>query len=161
MAKEAVVIKEAITPLEAEWMRRARNTCREFMTHDQRELSIDEQERWFKAIDRNLVKPYVVFCPLQGSSPPIGFGIIKLYQDQWWVTGGLFPKWRGKGYGRDLFGTLADIVNFKLMQTCWLDVFEDNIAAIRTYQKLGFVDVAASIDGMSTRATLTMKRELQ
>jgi GNAT superfamily N-acetyltransferase len=152
--QKLTVLYPAYTLNEAETMRQVRNTCREFMTGAQREITIEDQERWFKLIDRQWIKPYV-FCRL-APSMQIGFGLIRYDRKKWWLSGGLLPEWRDKGYGRHLFNGLANIVNMELSADCWLAVFKDNVRAIKTYQSIGFVDEGGY--GPPERPILTMYR---
>jgi len=136
---------------QAETMRRIRNTCRQFMTNDQREISADEQVRWFQSIlGSEVVLPFLYQPPHLAVA--LGYGLLRRIEDRWWVSGGLLPEHRGRGHGRALFGTLAARVH-GFGQTCWLEVLEGNAVARRTYESLGFVKESASAD----ESTFVMK----
>jgi ribosomal protein S18 acetylase RimI-like enzyme len=130
------VLHGAVTEDDAEGMRLVRNTCREWMTINQGEISSEQQKAWFAELDRSKTRPYVYIA--DGNTDAIvGYGLIRCMNERWWVSGGLLPNWRGQGYGKALFGALADLVNAQ-KQTCWLTVFQSNSAAVRTYAALGF-----------------------
>ena len=76
------------------------------------------------------------------TSEVIGFGLIKLEAEQTvaYVTGGLMPDYRGKGIGKLLFMSMLSSIPTRT-KVIKLDVFKDNISAIKTYHKLGFETV--------------------
>lgn len=142
---------------QAQEMRVVRNACREFMTGDQHEITPDEQTAWFASLPPLQDETVLPFLYRPRRAPTMGYGLIRLIGDRWWVSGGLLPEYRGKGYGTDLFWELTAYVHAK-RQTSWLHVFEDNLVARRTYTKLGYVEDGATIDGAPfARAILTMK----
>lgn len=121
-------------------LRNVRNACREFMTHYQEYISLDQQLAWFASLDPDRMRPYL----FQNTETfeVIGFGLIKLEAEQTvaYVTGGLMPEQRGKGIGKLLFMSMLSSVPTKT-KVIKLDVFKDNISAIKTYHKLGFETV--------------------
>lgn|SRR5574341_727751 len=139
---------------QAEHMRQIRNSCRQFMTNDQREISVDDQQRWFQSI---IVSDAVLPFLYQPQADPIGYGLLRRIDDRWWVSGGLLPDHRGRGHGRALFAELAAYVE-GFGETCWLTVFESNIAARRTYETLGFVFIERTVSADDVSAIITMKR---
>ena len=127
------------TVKQAEVMRTIRNTCREFMTGDVREISEDEQREWFWHLDRSCIQPYLWLAQLDAEHQAlIGYGLIRLQDRKWWVSGGLVPSHRRQGHGRNLFQALARTVNAK-PAPCWLRVWNWNEAGLRTYRSLGFI----------------------
>lgn len=139
---------------QAEAVRQIRNLCREFMTHDQAIINPEQQVKWFESIQGSeMILPFLFCPPLAGIG--IGYGLVRFDTERWWISGGLLPSWRGKGLGTVLFGELADYVN-DMNETCWLDVFESNTVAVKTYHKLGFVDDEVRADGYSV--VIVMRR---
>ncbi len=125
-----------MTPEDAEAMRLVRNSCREFMTFDTHEISVEEQQQWFARLDRQRTEPYVLHQGVE--TRIIGYGLISRREwDRWYVSGGLLPEWRGQGYGLRLFRALVDNVRRK-NEPCWLAVRPDNERAKRLYESLGF-----------------------
>lgn len=129
---------------------RVRNTCRQFMTRDQREISPQGQEEWWSSLDHGEYRLYL----LNSSDGPIGFGLLKTV-DKVWLTGGLLPEHRGMGLGAELFKTLCQEASEMSYHEAWLDVFASNVPAVRTYEKLGFV--RQSEEG----GVIVMKKELE
>lgn len=144
-------MKEALIPVtrpeQAERMRIIRNACREFMTNDQHEITAAEQRRWFELIKDSRVMLPFLYKPLPDRRlpEPFGFGLIRKKDDKWWLTGGLLPDWRGKGYGIDLFTELADYVHAR-GDTAWLTVWESNVRARKTYESIGFTVESVFVD---------------
>jgi ribosomal protein S18 acetylase RimI-like enzyme len=131
---------ETTTPADVEAMRVIRNSSREFMTHDTYEIDKATQLAWFSALDRKEMRPYV----FRVGGAPIGYGLVRRLEGRWWLSGGLLPPWRGRGYGRRLFAALVAVPG----ATCWLDVRRDNVAARRTYEALGFVEARPFLSGL-------------
>jgi GNAT superfamily N-acetyltransferase len=135
---------------QAEQMRVIRNACREFMTNNRREITAEEQAQWFLSIqDSETILPFLYKPRPDHMYPkPFGFGLLRKERDKWWLTGGILPEWRGKGYGKDLFAELADYVHH-LGETAWLTVWEHNERAMATYKSLGFVVESVVVDAYS------------
>jgi ribosomal protein S18 acetylase RimI-like enzyme len=142
------VLLHVASPEQAEVMRVIRNTCREFMTNDRSEISVERQLEWFQSIKDDPFTVPFLFRP-DGFEAPIGYGLLRSVEHKlearWWLSGGLLPEWRGKGYGKVLFGELARLVH-QLKQPAWLTVWEDNKPAVRTYESLGFVAESVFVD---------------
>lgn len=143
------------TPAQAEAMRVIRNTCRQWMTNNQDEITSEQQLTWFESIRK--AQTVLPFLYQPRAQDPMGYGLIRKLDGKWWVSGGLLPMHRRKGYGYLLFGELADYVN-AAKQTCWLTVFESNIAATKTYHALGFKDVSTAPSTAERSAIITMQR---
>lgn len=107
-----------------------------------------EQLRWWSG-ESGPTRAFLYYCPDEPGAP-VGFGYVRCREDgTFWVSGGLAEGWRGRGLGVPLFRHLSS-----LQQETWLEVREDNAAARRVYDRLGFVSVPG--DGGAGR--LTMRR---
>lgn len=140
-----------ITTLEdAQRMRLIRNQCRTFMTRDQREITEEDQAAWWcrlAALDFPGLEAYLFFEEPTGDVEPVGYGIIQWPPGQPpWLTGGLIPEARGLGYGRELFRWLMARVD----GPCRLEVLLSNTTARVLYAKLGFAEVGAPEQRIST-----------
>lgn len=124
----------------AEAMRVVRNSCRTFMTRSTHEISVEEQVEWFRGLDRDQTAPYIGITADAPNPMMIAYGLIRQIDGKSWLSGGLTPEWRGRGYGRLLFAELTRLV-LKRRKTAWLEVRKDNGAAERVYRSLGFVQV--------------------
>lgn len=128
-----------------------RNSCRAFMTRNQAEISEAEQLEWWpRMLADGAITCFLFFladseelslgimAPAEGHPLPVGYGIIRLADGKRWVTGGLLPEQRGKGFGSALFAHLAA----QTSEDTWLEVLHTNVAGRRTYEKLGYVEVS-------------------
>jgi len=147
-------MKDALIPVtrldQAEEMRVIRNACREWMTNDRMEISRAMQVEWFLSIAvREDVLPFLYKPRPDHMYPrPFGYGLLRKQNDKWWLSGGLLPEWRGKGYGKDLFAELAEYVH-ALGETAWLTVWEHNERGLATYKSLGFTVQSIVVDAYS------------
>jgi ribosomal protein S18 acetylase RimI-like enzyme len=107
-----------------------RNECLEFMTRNQSRLTIERQIKWFN--ERPLTTQLYTYQE-NGAHYPIGYGLIRLEDEKWLVSGGLAEGWRGKGLGGDIFRHLAS-----LRKETWLEVLISNERAVKVYKKLGY-----------------------
>jgi ribosomal protein S18 acetylase RimI-like enzyme len=70
---------------------------------------------------------------------PVGFANLALRGDQAWVGGvGVVAKARRRGIGRALMDALHAEATARGMTDVWLEVIEQNDAAFRLYDKLGY-----------------------
>lgn len=139
MSREPFDLCPATTLAQAEDMRAIRNDCRTFMTRNAHEITRDEQIEWFTRLDFDTTMPFIgiVSSGIYGANP-IAYGLVRLIDDKWWLSGGLRKIWRGQGYGRELFAGLARRVHAR-KRTAWLEVRKTNGTAERLYRSLGFV----------------------
>jgi len=137
---DQVIVRVAVSLDDAEGMRIARNDGREFMTRHPFEISREEQAHWFTTLERTTTIPFVARIlphPMPPDDACIGYGLVRLIDGQWWLSGGLRKPYRGKGYGKILFAELTKRVHDK-HKPAWLEVRKDNEPAFRTYRSLGF-----------------------
>lgn len=136
---------------EVETLRQIRNDCRQCMTRYQDEITRSQQTAWWNSLDRRKTRPFL----LKQGYEPIGYGLIRRDEkDRLWLTGALKEEYRGNGYGRFLFQSLVDLCEGE----CWLEVWQDNVPALRLYESLGFEVQGATVGGNGERTLLTMKR---
>ena len=116
-----------------ERLRIIRNSCREYMTRNSKEINVEQQRQWFASLDKSKMIPYIFTM----NNHEIGYGIISYDQDRCLLTGGLLPEYRNKGYGKNLF---LELINLGVKSNCRieLEVLKTNTRALKTYQKLGF-----------------------
>jgi ribosomal protein S18 acetylase RimI-like enzyme len=130
-----------ITTLEqVELLRQIRNDCRLFMTRSTNEISKEQQLDWYNLIDRNKMRLFLFYENYHGvSSPgPIGYGVVKIENNEVLLTGGLSSKQRNKGMGIVLFDMLVK-ESKKLNLPIKLEVLKTNERAKTIYDRLGFV----------------------
>jgi len=130
---EALTLTTVTTPKLALLMAQIRNGCRAYMTRDTREIDPLTQLDWFQREYLPEDKPlrgYVAFV----DTDAVGYGLIRLEERIIWVSGGLRQRFRGKGYGRQLFRLLTDWPGIPV----YLEVLRSNERARRLYTSLGF-----------------------
>lgn len=75
-------------------------------------------------------------------SKPFGFVFIRSAQDEAEIiTIAISPKARRKGIGRQLMQAVVRKLEYDRKKKLFLEVDEDNIAAVNLYQSLGFIKV--------------------
>ncbi len=121
------VVKDAV---DAEILRRIRNSCRLFMTRHCDEISSQQQREWWANLNHDINWAYLL-CE-QGM--PAGYGLIRWVEGEPWLTGGLLPEFRDRGLGRHLFTRLKEMAG----PVSYLEVRTDNDRAHALYCSLGF-----------------------
>lgn len=128
-----LILRESI-PSDCEAVRVIRNECRQRMTRDTKEISQEEQQRWW--LSRNPRK--CLLFTLTDHEDVIGYGLLRLISGHWWISGGLKASARGKGNGKFLFRCLAKLAG----HGCCLEVRADNLTALHIYRSIGFVQTS-------------------
>lgn len=132
-----LVFKRVTTSAEAENLRLIRNQCKDYMTRSTSFITPEQQEEWFKTAFKKY-ELYIAYYIEHGSiAVDAGFGVIHLEDNEYLLTGGLVPEYRDKGLGTPLFKFLVD--NCNKQQPIRLEVLKTNTRALKTYEKLGFI----------------------
>ena len=143
--KVTYYLSEIKSSEDLECLRKIRNECRCFMTRHTKEISKDDQEIWYKFIDKNKIKPFL-FLEIYDEvlvCSPIGYGLLRIDNDCVLISGGLNAIYRGMGFGNILFNLLInESKNYNL--PIKLEVLKSNIVAVHLYKKLGFEKVKES-----------------
>jgi Fur family transcriptional regulator, ferric uptake regulator len=72
----------------------------------------------------------------------IGFGILRTVLDEAEIiTIAVAPQHQRQGLGRQLLGALENTAGFHGAKTCFLDVAEDNAAALKLYASFGYLEI--------------------
>lgn len=132
-----LILRQATTLEDLEEVRKIRNSCRFFMTRDQAHITREQQRQWTPPTNWR-----VFLLALDDES--IGYGLIRHQEDGDWLSGGLYPGFRGKGMGRELFTGLIARCGRPM-----LEVLEMNLPALSLYLSLGF-EVMERKDGVIT-----------
>jgi ribosomal protein S18 acetylase RimI-like enzyme len=126
------------TENDVERLRQIRNVCKDFMTRNTSEISYEQQQNWYKNINKEFNKLYLLHKIYYGVvGEMIGYGYIRVEDGVVLLTGGLIESERGKGYGSVLFENLvknSEPFNLPIK----LEVLKTNMKAFAVYNKIGF-----------------------
>lgn len=122
-----------------------RNACREGMTHTTEEITIEQQEEFWR---KELVPGHRYECYLlMDESRPVGYGLLKWDGERYWMTAGLTPKYRGQGLSRLIINFITEM-GHREGREVWIDVWDDNLALIGDIRNgFEFVNSQAQPDG--------------
>jgi GNAT superfamily N-acetyltransferase len=120
-----------------EYMRKIRNSCKDYMTRFRGEITPEMQKKWYENISENL-NPYIfIACEYGVIFYPFGYGMISYEDDRALLTGAIDEQYRGKGFGRILFDKLIEISK-KKTDKVFLEVLDNNVVAKKLYKSIGF-----------------------
>jgi ribosomal protein S18 acetylase RimI-like enzyme len=89
----------------------------------------------------NDVKLQASVAALDGTGVPIGIGLLAVRGTRAWVGGmGVAPEWRGRGHGAAIMRQLLATAQTVGVCQVQLEVLEENAAARRLYDRLGFAE---------------------
>lgn len=132
-----VILKKVDSDSDVESLRNIRNQCRSFMTRNSKEISKEEQVKWFGQLSDDVLVYLLHVVEYGVVAYPIGYGLLRKDDDCILISGGLVESERGKGFGSCLFSYLIENAKkFKL--PIKLEVLKNNIRAFAIYSKLGF-----------------------
>lgn len=128
-----------------------RNECRDGLTHDTHELTLQDQKGfinrcWEYETVESLdtappfqVKQGIWYEPylLMDDHWPIGYGLLKWDGEKYWMTIGLTKEYRGKGLSRLLIYYITEM-GHREGKEVWLDVLNENRKAFEGYLKAGY-----------------------
>lgn len=127
-------------------LRKIRNECREFMTRDRSKISLLQQFQWYYNTYK-MASPddWLAFLFYVGDEPA-GYGVVRDKGTKPLISGGLAKKFRGKGFGEQMFMNITNVASStawgKGYKSVYLEVLETNTIALRLYHKLGYVEAS-------------------
>jgi|ERR1700694_1180276 len=137
-----------------------RNECREGLTHDTHELTLQDQKAWKamcwmasdEGIDHNVSRWYEPYL-LYDKDWPVGYGLLKWDGTKYWMTIGLVKEYRGKGLSRLLIHYITEM-GHREGKEVWLDVLNSNTRAYEGYLKAGYKIVERDAEKHDTIITV-------
>jgi ribosomal protein S18 acetylase RimI-like enzyme len=134
----SVILSPVLNMRDVETVRSHRNACREFMTRNTEYISATQQTNWYNGLDKSTNKLLLLNKIHHGAVvEDIGYGYIRVENDEVLLTGGITSNERGKGYGYFLFERLV-LNSLKYGLPIRLEVLKTNAAGIATYKKANF-----------------------
>lgn len=138
--------KEVKTVWDVLELRRLRNECREFMTHDQKAISVWQELRWFYNTyklwqEMGWARAYLAMW----QSTPVAYGFIRNLEIEPILSGGVSKDFRGWGFGEKTFRFLLKEARGKKKLKVVLDVLVTNKPAVSLYKKIGFKEMYRTV----------------
>ena len=134
----SITLNPVLNIRDVETVRTHRNACREFMTRNTDYISAQQQSKWFTDLDRRYHNLLLLNKIHHGAIvEDIGYGYIRVENDEVLLTGGVTGNERGKGYGVFLFERLV-LLSLRYGLPIRLEVLKTNAPGIATYKKVGF-----------------------
>jgi GNAT superfamily N-acetyltransferase len=132
-----MIYRQATTEWDAEVVRIIRNSGRQWMTRDTREIGYDAQQAWWAKRDTALCPIWIVTI----AATDIGYGLLRVDHDRWWCSLAVLPRYQGNGYGRDIYQYLA----LATTQDVYAEILADNTPSIKACLNAGY-QVAYAMD---------------
>lgn len=161
-----------VTDIQFQQLLIVRNECRDGLTHDTDELTLQDQKEFigkcweyetvnsvdtsppFQVKREAWYEPYLLY----DEDWPIGYGLLKLDGDKYWMTIGLVKEYRGKGLSRLLIHYITEM-GHREGKEVWLDVLNNNRKAYDGYLKAGYKIV--EYDAAKHDTTLTVMKHVR
>ena len=123
---------------DVEELRKIRNECKDFMTRNNNTISAEQQKKWWSNLDTETNKLFLLHEVFDGvAGIVIGYGYIRIENNEVLITGGLSATERGKGHGKKLFEYLVEISK-KFGLPIKLELLKTNNRAFSIYNSIGF-----------------------
>lgn len=111
---------------DVEVLRLIRNACKDGFSHDNEEISPQQQEAWWTLM-REKVRGWLYWV----GGEIVGYGLLRQTDDErWWSSVAVLPDCMGKGYGGAL---TADLVR-RVPHVVWATARLDNPAALKLHR---------------------------
>ena len=141
----SIRVEIVTTPEQALELRALRNECRQFMTRDTGEIG-EEQQRAFLAGPLADGTAWAYLMRTGRDGPAVAYGMLRADGAHLWLSCGVTEAQRGRGLGT----LLARFVTASAGRPVRLEVWQDNAAARRVYEKAGYTVTGSGIRGGRT-----------
>lgn len=128
----------AMTPRDAEHLRRLRNECREWMTGSQAYITEEDQAVWWATRNPLYTIVWLYREPRHDAPDPIAFGMVRKEGSYWYGTLGVTENRRGRGYGREIYRHLIEVCPGSELR---IDILMTNRASLRAAEYATFIDI--------------------
>lgn len=142
-----------LSAADVERVRVLRNTGREQMTNDTREITQQAQQDWWSTIDNSRVLIWLCY----DGATEVGFGMIRMLHARtpspnWYVTLVVAPEHHGKGYGTAIYRAMLERAPDGRL---FAEILHRNEKSIRAAKAAGFQEIIR----MPTKLILAAKKE--
>ena len=132
-----MLFREATTEWEAEVIRVIRNTGRQWMTRDTREITYDQQRVWWQARNAETCRIWLG----RVAETDVAYGLLRLAEGRWWASLAVLPRYQGNGYGTEIYRYLAAATEHDV----YAEILADNTPSIKACLNAGFT-IAYAMD---------------
>ena len=139
-----VTFERVTTWPQAQALRRLRNECRQFMTRDTAEITSEQQGRFYEDA---ILSGKVTAVLARRDGLPAAYGLLWPGPGELWLSCGVAEGTRGKGLGLAVVRYVTGLAGGKPVR---LEVWQDNDAARRVYEKAGFTVTGSGVRGGRT-----------
>ncbi len=129
-----MIFRLATTEWDAEVVRVIRNTGRQWMTRDTREITYDQQRTWWPKRTCQIWIGRV-------AETDVAYGLLKFSSGDTWASLAVLPRYQGQGYGCEMYRYLAAATD----QDVYAEILADNTPSIKACLNAGF-QVAYAMD---------------
>lgn len=131
IARPSLSWRQVQTSDDIETLRALRNAGREWLTHDTREISPEQQAQWWAARNPDHILAYLFSV----DGHDAGAGVLsQRTAGRWWITVLVHPEYRGQGIGAAIFRMLACAAPGDV----YAEIRRDNAASIKAAQRAGY-----------------------
>lgn len=123
---------------EALVLRRIRNTCRKFLTNDQRHIGFWRQILWYFFDYQRRLQSLRIYLFYNSKNEPVGYGALKRCPEGYSITECVSPKHRGQGYGKAILQTLTALGREE-RQNLIAEIWSENKQSVSLHERSGFV----------------------
>lgn len=127
-------------PGDAELVRVIRNSGRQWMTRDAREITADEQRAFWARRDPAANPIYLASI----ATTVVGYGLLRRESERTWCSLAVLPRHRGNGFGRQIYHYLA----LATREDVYAEILADNTPSIRACLGAGY-QIAHALDRMA------------
>ncbi len=132
-----MIFRPAITEWEAEVVRVIRNSGRQWMTRDTREISYAMQQVFWREKDPRTCRIWLG----RVAETDVAYGLLRLAEGRWWASLAVLPRYQGQGYGGETYRYLAAATD----QDVYAEILADNTPSIKACLNAGFT-IAYAMD---------------
>lgn len=128
--------RQVITDEDVETLRLIRNSGREWMTRDTREIGRDQQRQWWQAHGQKM-QVYL----FSEADTDIGYGLLRYDNNRLWCSLAVLPRYQRQGYGTAIYRWLA----LSTDENVYAEILADNTPSIRACLRAGY-HIAYALD---------------